>query len=296
MFKRIASPFRRAKPKNISFETRPPDYIEYVLILQHKIFKDKGVIAKIQRCLTNRYIKKVQDNIVGKLHVVSKFALGHPKCDCCYNEHRVSDFVKINSLLVKLPKENMFVPIKEWDNKYLQSKVSELIDILMYLGAHEIKYNVFKKNASTDSQEISTDISVYGITVGAGMELETGEMSTNSISGKIIFQHPSVDYEAIKDQTRFHYLSHNHDWQHMVNQRLASCISSYEIRTQISESIQINRSAKISLKKLNVSIEDMHSHSSNLIINMSAKFIDFDKNTNNTMSPKSSGESIEIAY
>lgn len=295
MFKRIASPFRKAKPKKISFETRPPDYIEYVLILQHKIFKDKGIIAKIQRCLTERYIKRVQDNIVGKLHVVSKFALGHPKCDCCYTEHRVSDFVKINSLLVKLPKENMFVPIKEWDNKYLQSKVSELIDILMYLGAHEIKYNVVKKHTSTDSQEISTDISVYGITVGAGMELEAGEMSTNSISGKIIFQHPNVDCEAIKDPSRFHYLSHNHDWQHMVNQRLTSCISSYEIRTQISESIQINRSARVLLQKLNVSIEDMYSHSSNLIINMSAKFIDFDKNTI-TMSPKSSGESVEIAY
>lgn len=292
MFKRISSPFRKVKPKKLTFDTRAPDYIEYILILPQRLFTNKGILAKIQRCLAQRYIEDLKENIVGKLHIVSHFPYGHPKCDCCELEHRVSDFIKLNSLLVKLPKENMFVPIEDWDNKYLQSKVSELIDIMMYLGAKEVQYNVLNKSSTIDSQGMNSDISIYGINIGAGMEIETGETSNNSISGKIIFQKPSVNFDILKDESKFHYLSHNHDWIHMVNQRLISCISSYEIRTQISESIQINKSARISLKKLSVSLHDNHAHSSNLTIKMSAKFIEFDRN-DVTMSPKPSSDSSD---
>lgn len=291
MFKRISSPFRKAKPKKMTFDTRAPDYIEYIIVLPQRIFKEKGIIASLKKCLAKRYIKSLQDNIVGKLHVVSLFPLGHPKCDCCHVAHKVSDFIKLNSLLVKLPKENMFVPIGEWENRYLQSKVSELIDIMMYLGASEVQYQVMNKNISSESQGISADISVYGINIGAGMEVETGETNTNSTSGKIKFEKPIVNFEILKDETRFHYLSHNHDWQHMVNQRLLSCISSYDIRTHISDSIQVNRSAKTSLQKLNINIHDNHAQSFNLLIKMSAKFIDFDKNmVELRMSPKTSDE------
>lgn len=295
MFTRISSPFRiKSKQRKVVFEKRAPDNIEYIIVLPHKLFKEGGILAQIKLCLTRKYLAKLQENIVGKLHVVSQNAVGHPICDCCNKQFQVCDFIKQNSLLVKLPKEDMFVPIEEWDTRYLKSKVSELIDLMMYLGASEVQYNVINKNTSHDSQGIDADVSVYGINVGAGMELETGESSTHSISGRIIFQRPNVDIQKITDTKNFHYLSQNHDWQHMINQRIDACISRYEIKTHVSERLQINKSAKMSLQKLNINLHSDHVSTSNLMINMSARFIEFDRQS--MMSPKSSGESIELTF
>lgn len=287
MFKRISSPFRKSKQRSkVVFENRAPDNIEYIVVLPHSIFTNCGIIAKIKLFLTRKYIAHLQDNIVGKLHVVSQFAEGHPKCNCCNIQHQVCDFIQQNSLLLKLPKENMFVPIQDWDSRYCQSKISELTDLMMYLGASEIEYQVINNNSSSDAQGINFDVSAYGVNVGGGVAIEKEESSLKKNFQKIIFQKPSMNIQKINDGSNFHYLSQNHDWQHMINQRLNSCISSYDIKTQITERISINKSAKICLEKLSVQVTDNHAVSHNSIMTLHAKFMEFDS----AMSPKTSDE------
>lgn len=258
--------------KNLEFK-RNPDFNEYIIILPPAALSGKGCIGKIKKCLTKRYIENLEDNIIGKLHIITKFSEAlYPKCECCQKEHTISDFVKPYSLLIKLPKEKIFVQADKWDLMYLKSQITELQDILMYLGAYEIEFSVYNSNCETNMQGVGADISIYGINVGGDVEIEHGEEKTDSICGKIIFKKPSLNINILLDNNKFHYLPLNHDWQHMVNQRLQSSIGSYKVTTTVSNNSHINTSAQVYLDKLGVNFRHKHSNANELVINMSALF------------------------
>lgn len=262
----------RRHNKHLEFK-REPDFNEYIIILPPSAFRGNGCYGKCRKCLTEDYINTLKDNIIGKLHIITKFNESiYPKCDCCQKEHNISDFVKPYSLLIKLHKENLFVNQEKWELLYLKSQITELQDILMYLGAYEIEYNVVNTNYEANLQGASADISIYGINVGGDIEIEQSEEKSDSMKGKIIFKKPSLNINILLDNERFHYLPSNHDWQHMVHQRLQSCIGSYEITTTVTNNTHINRIAKVYLDKLGIKLQNSQARGQELIINMSAQF------------------------
>jgi hypothetical protein len=263
--------------KSARFE-REPDIQEYILIFPYKIGKRKGILNRIEDHCTQKKIEHIKENIIGKLHVISSSGGGKLSCDCCNESHMISDFAKPYSMLVKLPKENIFVVESEWKVLYLKSQITELVDIMMYLGATEVSFNVVNINTNNNEIGLSTNLSEYGINVGVDLEVKHEDTGHNYVSGKLIFKNPSINVNILFDSSRFHYLPMKFDWQHMIQQRLQSGISAYRIKSFADDHQQMSHVVQLSLQKIGVSARDMKSVRNNVMIDMYASFCDLSPN------------------
>lgn len=264
----------RSVIRDLKSMERAQDVQEYIIILPQMASSTMTLGERLEQYCHKRYLNHLKKNIFGRLHTISSIGAGSLSCDCCQVNHRLADFAKPFSMLMKLPKENMYVHVDQWNVAYLKSQITELIDIFMYLGATEVSFNVINATTNSDEKGVSGDLSEYGINVGIDLEVHHEDQGKDYISGKILFKNPSININVLFDSSKFHYLSYKFDWQHMIEQRLQSGISSYRVKSFSEDHMEISHGAKISLQKLGVGIRESKSSTHNVMIDMYATFCD----------------------
>lgn len=264
----------RSVMRDLRSMERNPDVQEYIIILPQRMSSTMSLGDKLDEYCHKRHLNHLKNNIFGRLHTISSIGAGYLSCDCCKLKHMLSDFAKPYSMLMKLPKENMYVHVDQWNVSYLKSQITELIDIFMYLGATEVSFNVINATTNSDEKGISGDLSEYGINVGLDLEVHHEEQGKDYTSGKIIFKNPNININVLFDTSKFHYLPYKFDWQHMIEQRLQSGISSYRVKSFSEDHMEISHRAQISLQKLGIGIRDSRSSKHNVMIDMYVTFCD----------------------
>ena len=136
--------------------------------------------------------------------------------------YTIEEPVMPRQLYIMLPKEKTFIPSNKFTERYIRSKMRELLSIFVQLGAKTIKFTRYDHENETENASIDMTVDVPRLSISQGIKLE------NSQTSKIGFQYEmkfdkrdnDTDIQAFCDPKSFYYLSREPTWQHIIIRKM----------------------------------------------------------------------------
>lgn len=189
-------------------------------------------------------------------------------------EYKIEDAPESKKLYIMLPKEEIFIDIQNFETRLLASKVDELINIFMYLGAKEIEIEQFYNNIKNKNISITTGVDINQIDIG--VENTIGNNSNSLDEKKQLLTYPINDNLEINiiELLNYYYLPKQSEWKNIIINRIDGLILEYEYKYTNKLNKKITRKLINKLKKLNISISYDKEECVNIIIKFKVKFND----------------------
>ena len=190
------------------------DLLTFLILLHQKDYQ-KGLLYK------SVYDKLISncDLFPGNLVIIN---YNDFQSDDYKNKYFIEGNVIPKQVYLKLPKEDLFVPIGTFQEKYLNSRINELINIFANLKPKKIIISVDKDNQ--DLIQINTNIG--GLTpigeINIGGEINKELNSELRIIKYMEFNLDSkpVDPNYFKNEYKFYYLPKEEEWLELIRKRL----------------------------------------------------------------------------
>lgn len=183
--------------------------------------------------------------------------------------YKIEDTPLPKKLYIMLPKEKIFIDIKNYESRLLASKMDELSNLFMYLGANEVEILEKYKNSKNENLSIGMEVDINQINMD--MSNSFGNNSNNFTQNEKIEKFPvNEDIELnIENLTSFYYLPKMSDWQNIVIRRVDGLAEELEYSFINKVNKQLTRKLINKLKKLNISIS--YEYGSSLLIDKNFK-------------------------
>lgn len=170
------------------------------------------------------------------------FPPGHPQVGEVYKRHPLAD-------LASARKENVYIPQDRYDEILMAERESELIKLLVHLGATKISIT---KNKEASRSAIASGTVSGGAPAGSvGMEASATEKLGNINSDKREFLLSGKHWKSgdTLDRTSFAWLNYEPSWEALVVAReLGGCTkAAIDIRENTTSSIDKALAAKVEL-------------------------------------------------
>ena len=123
---------------------------------------------------------------------------------------------------IMLPKEKIYVPSDQFTEKYIRSKMRELVQIFVALRAKSIKYTRYDsvEEVSNLVSEIGTNIPKVFETTGIEVEHTESKKKGTQYEIQLIPVQKPIDTVIFQDHQEFYYLRREPSWRDMILRRV----------------------------------------------------------------------------
>lgn len=173
-----------------------------------------------------------------------RFPPGHPRLDNAYRQHPLAE-------RKQTVKKGFYLPALAYETVLLEERESELLELLMDLGACEIQITKQVESLLEDTKELKAGLSADGVAgVTAGGKICTGQ--NDKEANKRVFKLKGRPWEADLqfDTEPYCWYEFEPSWKTIVKARLQGCTSAaIEVRQSslFSENKELYLQAKLKL-------------------------------------------------
>lgn len=127
-----------------------------------------------------------------------------------------------HQVYIMLPKEKIYVPSDQFTEKYIRSKMRELVQIFVALRAKSIKYTRYDsvEEESKIVSGIGTNIPKVFETTGVQIEHTESKKKGTQYEIQLIPVEKPTDTTIFQDHQEFHYLRREPSWRDMILRRV----------------------------------------------------------------------------
>lgn len=248
------------------------DLLTFLILLHQKDYQKSFLHRSIYEKLISNY-----DLFPGNLIVIN---YNDFQSDDYKNKYFIEGNVIPKQLYLKLPKEDLFVQIGTFQEKYLNSKINELINIFANLKPKKIIVSVDKNNG--ELFELNTNIG--GLTpigdVRIGGEINKELDSELKIIKYMEFNLDSkpVDPNYFKNEYKFYYLPKEEEWLELIRKRLKHKLTKEKYVYSYKDMTKFKTSLTTKLQVLDIDINYNHKKYDNLKIYYEVEYYPLDDN------------------
>ena len=265
---------------SILTKNKKNDFLEFLIILSDDDYKSTFFYK-------SRYdnLSKQSNFFNDNLNLVNKKDIKKS------NEYLIDGMANLQKLYIKLPKENLYVDSSQFHNRYLNSKINELISVFTVLKAKNIKVTIESQTENNFKLNLSAGVKMNGVS------LKTGAEKTQDKSNKLksnweleFFQgnnditntntngntNTKININEFADDKRFYYLPKEADWIDAIRKRVSQNASSDKFTYSYSDTNDIKYKAFTNLQLFNISCDYNRKQFENININYEIDYYPLD--------------------
>jgi len=210
-------------------------YYDWLCILPFFFQKEYDIIS------SNKYF------FPGKLHIKYESELR----DDTSGNFIIKGIVKLKTLYIKLPKENIYIDSSKFQEELFESKFNELLNVFASLNARYVDF--YFQNMDICIENLSTSASLSNVEAGESIISNHKTQSKRRIRAEFSdkSQKP-FDPEKFKDKRIFYYLPKEHGWRNVIKNRLENKMMNQEYTYKYSESSFFSADFYNCLRRLNI--------------------------------------------
>ena len=248
------------------------DMLTFLILLHQKDYQ-KGLIQK------STYEKIISNsNLFPGNLIIINFN------DFENDEYKNKYFIEGNSipkqLYLKLPKEDLFVPIGTFQEKYLNSRINELISIFSNLKPKKISVSVDKNNLKSINFNVNIGTTTPIGDVTGGIKINQESNSQLQIIKHMEFNLDSkpVDPNYFKNEYKFYYLPKEEEWMELIRKRLKHKLTSEKYIYSYKDTTKFKSSLTTKLQLLDIDVNYNEKKYDNLKIYYEVEYYSLDDN------------------
>lgn len=165
----------------------------------------------------------------------------------------IEDIAEPKTLYMMLPKENIYIS-KNYESRYLQSKINEFTEILRILGPSEITIETKYKTSNNLNLSFGGGVKIHHLDVNS----ETGYSNEKSNANIRKEKYKFPNNENLKVEVfrlyNCHYLSKMYEWHEMIKTRVENQVTSYGYNYINTENKKIRGKLIDKLKLLSINV------------------------------------------
>ena len=241
------------------------DILQYLIILTREDYKS-GTFSK---STYDKLIDKL-DLFMGILNIekLDDFRLNNPNnMNLIY---KIDGNITPRILYIRLPKEKLYVSADVFQERFLDSKMNELISIFSTLWSKSIKISVTHEKSSQINLNIATGANINGVEVKANGKRESEENNKISTVREITFQEPNknekLNIDIFGNYSKFFYLPKDESWIDVLRRRINNKASSDVFKYNYKDYNCVTKELSTYLKVLHINLQYNTSKYDNLVI------------------------------
>ena len=213
------------------------------------------------------------------------------------NEYLIDGMATLKKLYIKLPKENLYVNSSQFHNRYLNSKINELISIFTVLKAKHIKVTIDCQTENNFKFNLSAGVKLNGVSLKSGAEkthdksnklqsnweLEFFQNNNGNTNGNnngntnnVNTNHTKININEFADDNRFYYLPKEAEWIDAIRKRISQNVSSDKFTYSYSDTNDIKYKAFTNLQLFDISCDYNKKQFENITINYEIEYYPLD--------------------
>ena len=203
------------------------------------------------------------------------------------NEYLIDGLATLKKLYIKLPKENLYVNSSQFHNRYLNSKINELISVFTVLKAKNIKVTIESQTENNFKFNLSAGVKMNGVSLKSGAEkskdsthkLQSSwelEFFQNDNRNTNINTNTKININEFADEKRFYYLPKEAEWIDAIRKRVSQNISSDKFTYSYSDTNDIKYKAFTNLNLFDISCDYNRKQFENMSINYEIDYYPLD--------------------
>jgi len=264
---------------SILLQNKKNDFLEFLIILCDDDYKGTFFYKSMYDNLLKQR-KYFNDNI----NIVNKKDIKKS------NEYLIDGMANLHKLYIKLPKENLYVDSSQFHNRYLNSKINELISVFTVLKAKCIKVTIESQTENNFKLNLSAGVKMNGVSFKTGaektqdknnklksdweLEFFQGNNGNNGNNGNCTSN--KININEFADEKRFYYLPKEAEWIDAIRKRVSQNVSSDKFTYSYSDTNDIKYKAFTNLQLFNISCDYNKKQFENININYEIEYYPLD--------------------
>jgi hypothetical protein len=203
------------------------------------------------------------------------------------NEYLIDGMANIQKLYIKLPKENLYVDSSQFHNRYLNSKINELISVFTVLRAKNIKVTIDSQSENNFKFNLSAGVKMNGVSLKTGAEKIHDKSNKLKSDWELEFfqsgndtnntnTNTKININEFADDKRFYYLPKEAEWIDAIRKRISQNISSDKFTYSYSDTNDIKYKAFTNLQLFHISCDYNKKQFENININYEIEYYPLD--------------------
>ena len=196
-----------------------------------------------------------------------------------HNKYQIEGNITPKILYIRLPKEKLYVPADVFQERYLDSKINELITIFSTLCSKTINISVIHENSSNINFSVGAGANIKGIDVKAKAGKETNKSNIITTTREITFQEPktneTLDVEVFGNYEKFFYLPKDESWINIIRRRINNKSLGDEYKYNYTDYNCVSKELSAHLKALHISLQYNSNKYENLSIEYDVEYFPF---------------------
>ena len=269
---------------SILTKNKKNDFLEFLIILGDDDYKSafyyKSTYENLQK---QRKFFNDNLNIVNKKDITKN------------NEYLIDGMATLKKLYIKLPKENLYVNSSQFHNRYLNSKINELISVFTVLKAKHIKVTIDLQTENNFKFNLSAGVKMNGVSFKSGIEKSKDSSNKLQSNWELDFfqnnnnnntnanhnnnnnnNNNKININEFADEKRFYYLPKEAEWIDAIRKRVSQNVSSDKFTYSYSDTNDIKYKAFTNLQLFDVSCDYNKKQFENITINYEIEYYPLD--------------------
>ena len=256
------------------------DFLEFLIIVSDDDYKSTIFYkSTYENLLKQRNFFNDSLNIVNKKDIIK------------HNEYSIDGMAMLKKLYIKLPKEKLYVDSSQFHNRYLNSKINELISVFSVLRAKNIKVTIQSQTENNFKLNLNAGAKMNGVSLKAGVEHTNDNSNKLQSEWEIEFFNNDNDNNGnnnndkngnkinindFGDINRFYYLPKEAEWIDAIRKRVSQNASSDKFTYSYSDTNDIKYKGFTNLKLFNISCDYNKKQYENININYVIEYYPLD--------------------
>jgi len=252
------------------------DILQFLIILTDENYINKSFFGG--KSLYEKLIDK-KSLFYGNLEIKKLSEFTNDPNNTIANKYLIDGNIIPRIVYMKLPKEQLYVPAETFQDRYLDSKINELISIFTTLHAETIKMSIIHENSSSIKLSFGAGVNVNGLEASADASKTNDKGKIIKTSRTLTFQEPSqnavIDSNAFLNHNKFYYLPKDEGWIEIIRQRISKKAKDNEYTYNYTENSCFSVDLSAQLQALHINFAYNSSKYENLKIEYNITYFPF---------------------
>ena len=261
---------------SILIKNKKNDFLEFLIIISDDDYKSTFFYKSVyENLLKQRKFFNDNLNIVNKKDIKKN------------SDYLIDGMANLHKLYIKLPKENLYVDSAQFHNRYINSKINELISVFTVLKAKCIKVTIDSQTEINFKFNLSAGVKMNGVSFKTGAEKTQDKSNKLKSDWELEFfqngngngngnNNNKININEFSDDKRFYYLPKESEWIDAIRKRLSQNISSDKFTYSYSDTNDIKYKAFTNLQLFNISCDYNRKQFENINISYEIEYYPLD--------------------
>jgi hypothetical protein len=249
------------------------DFLDFLIVLKDKHFKS----TFLSKSYASR-LEYLRDKLPGRLEILKKDDLTALSLSVeGQKKYHIEGNVMFKKIYMRLPKEDIYIDYKHYQNRYFNSKINELISIFSLMKAKSIKMSVMNENNSEVKLQLTGSLNAGAVIdeVKVGTTVSNSQKNNIQSQWTITFDEKKdkkIDIHDFANKKRFYYLPKEKQWQDIIRRRLHEGMRTYDYVYNYSDSNEFDVGLSSELKFLKLDFDYNRKNYENIQINYEVEY------------------------